>query len=128
MPITMAAFVVGGLGLIGIPGTAGFVGKWYLVVGAAELGPAGVLMVVPVLVSSVLAVLYVWRAIEIAYFGADGGPPSGAPSVRAEAPPVMLAVLIVAAAANIWFGFQPTVPLTLAERAAEALLTEPHYK
>jgi multicomponent Na+:H+ antiporter subunit D len=129
MPITMAAFVVGGLGLIGIPGTAGFVGKWYLVVGAAELGPAGVLMIVPVLVSSVLAVMYVWRAVEVAYFGTDGGTPSGARSVRAEAPPVMLAVLIVAAAANIWFGFQPNVPLTLAERAAEALLREPdHYK
>jgi multicomponent Na+:H+ antiporter subunit D len=125
----MGAFVVGGLGLIGIPGTAGFVGKWYLVVAAAELGPAGVLMVVPVLVSSVLAVLYVWRAVEVAYFGADGSAPSGAQSLRAEAPPVMLAVLIVAAAANIWFGFQTNVPLTLAERAAGVLLTEPdHYK
>jgi multicomponent Na+:H+ antiporter subunit D len=126
MPITMAAFVVGGLGLIGIPGTAGFVGKWYLVVAAAELGPAGVLLIVPVLVSSVLAVLYVWRAVEVAYFGTAGGALlSEAPPARAEAPPVMVAVLLVAAAANVWFGFQPHVPLALAERAAEALLADP---
>jgi multicomponent Na+:H+ antiporter subunit D len=85
-------------------------------------------MIVPVLVSSVLAVLYVWRAIEVAYFGSRGSAPLTA-AVRAEAPPVMLAVLIIAAAANVWFGFQPNMPLTLAERAAETLLTEPaHHK
>src|SRR5690606_8864370 len=31
MPWTLAALVVAGLSLIGMPGTAGFVGKWYLV-------------------------------------------------------------------------------------------------
>ncbi len=33
MPWTMAAFVVGGLSLIGVPMTVGFVSKWYLVTG-----------------------------------------------------------------------------------------------
>ena len=36
MPLTMAAFVVGGLSLIGVPVTAGFVSKWYLVSAALE--------------------------------------------------------------------------------------------
>jgi multicomponent Na+:H+ antiporter subunit D len=125
MPITLAAFVIGGLSLIGIPGTAGFVGKWYLVAAAAELGPRGVLMIAPVLLSSLLAVLYVWRVVEAAYFGTDGGAPPDAPSGRAEAPAVMLTVLMAAAAANVWFGLQPNAPLTLAERAAKALLTVP---
>ncbi len=38
MPLTMAALVVAGLGLIGVPGTAGFVSKWYLVSAAVEQG------------------------------------------------------------------------------------------
>ena len=31
MPLTSAAFVVGGLSLIGVPGTAGFISKWLLI-------------------------------------------------------------------------------------------------
>ncbi len=67
MPITMAAMVVGGLSLIGVPGTAGFVSKWYLVVGALERGWhfVGIL----ILLSSLIAVVYVWRLVEAAYFG-----------------------------------------------------------
>ncbi len=38
MPLTMGAFVIAGLGLIGVPGTAGFVSKWFLIQGAAEAG------------------------------------------------------------------------------------------
>ena len=38
MPITGAAFVVAGLSLIGVPGTAGFVSKWFLIQAALEKG------------------------------------------------------------------------------------------
>ncbi|MBT6800392.1 MAG: monovalent cation/H+ antiporter subunit D family protein, partial [Rhodospirillales bacterium] len=38
MPWTMAAFVVGGLSLIGVPLTVGFISKWYLIVAALEAG------------------------------------------------------------------------------------------
>jgi multicomponent Na+:H+ antiporter subunit D len=126
MPVTMAAFVVAGLSLIGIPGTAGFIGKWYLVLGAMELGPMGALVVVPLLASSVLAVVYVWRVVETAYFGSPGETAPAAPAGYAEAPPVMLAMLFVGAAANLWFGFQPELPISLAERAAETLLSQVH--
>ncbi len=34
--IPIAAFVIAGLSLIGIPGTAGFISKWYLVVAILE--------------------------------------------------------------------------------------------
>ena len=67
MPITMAAIVVGGLSLIGVPGTAGFVSKWYLVVGALEHGWYSVAVLI--LLSSLIAVVYVWRLVEIAFFG-----------------------------------------------------------
>lgn len=119
MPLTMAAFVIAGLSLIGIPGTAGFIGKFYLVVGAIEFGTPGLLIVVPLLLSSVLAVMYVWRAVATAYFD----PPLQGGSERREAPAVMLAVLLVAAAANIYFGLDPSLPLGLADQAA-TLLTD----
>jgi len=41
MPWTFGAFVIAGLSLIGIPGTAGFVSKWYLISAAMEFGAAG---------------------------------------------------------------------------------------
>ena len=41
MPLTMAALVVGGLGLIGVPLTAGFISKWYLILGAAGAPGSG---------------------------------------------------------------------------------------
>ena len=38
MPLTMAAFTISALSLIGIPGTVGFISKWYLVLAAVETG------------------------------------------------------------------------------------------
>ena len=45
MPLTMAAFSIGALGMIGIPPIAGFVSKWYLGLGALEVGQDWVLLV-----------------------------------------------------------------------------------
>jgi multicomponent Na+:H+ antiporter subunit D len=117
MPWTMAALVVSGLSLIGMPGTAGFVGKWYLVLGALELGSLGALLVVPVLLSSLMAVIYVWKVVEVAYFGQ-----AAKPMARHEAPWWMLVVLWGGALANVWFGLQPMLPLELAGAAARSLL------
>jgi len=117
MPVTMAVFVVAGLSLIGVPGTAGFVSKWYLVLAALELGWIGAWLAVPMLVSSVLAVGYVWRIVEPAYFGETSGR-----AVVAEAPRWMLAVLLLAGLANLYFGLDPDLPLELVEAAAGSLL------
>ncbi len=38
IPWTMAAIVAGGLSLIGVPPTAGFISKWYLVLATLEQG------------------------------------------------------------------------------------------
>jgi len=118
MPWTMAGFVVAGLSLIGLPGTAGFVGKWYLVLAALEHGPAGAWLIAPVLASSLMAVIYIWKVIEPAYFGK---PENGVE--LSEAPRLMLATLWGLALLNVWFGLQPHIPLQLAEAAAIALLT-----
>ncbi|HBC56132.1 MAG TPA: cation:proton antiporter, partial [Gammaproteobacteria bacterium] len=66
MPLTMAAVVVGGLSLIGTPLTVGFISKWYLVLAAIEQGWWPLAFVV--LFGSLLALIYVWRIVETAYF------------------------------------------------------------
>lgn len=45
MPLTMTAFTVSALGMIGVPPTAGFISKWYLGYGALEVGHDWVLLV-----------------------------------------------------------------------------------
>jgi len=115
MPVTMAAFVVGGLGLIGVPMTVGFVSKAWLVVAALEKGMWPVAVVV--LLSSLLALAYVWRVVEVAYFQA---PPEG--SERKEAPLSMLVPMWAAALATIWFGVSTDVTAGIARKAAEMLL------
>jgi len=118
MPLTMAGFVVAGLSLIGLPGTAGFVSKWYLVLAAIELGPAGVWLIAPVLAASLIAVIYIWRVVEPAYFG-----PSDPALPRREAHWSLLLVLWGVALLNLYFGLRPDFTLTLARQAAEALLS-----
>ncbi len=41
MPITSFGIVLGGMSLIGVPGTAGFISKWYLILAALESGHGG---------------------------------------------------------------------------------------
>jgi len=72
MPFTAAAFLVGGLGLIGVPATVGFVTKWYLIVGL--LGSGHYAVAALALGSSLLAVTYVWRVVEVMYMREPSGP------------------------------------------------------
>jgi multicomponent Na+:H+ antiporter subunit D len=118
MPWTFGAFVVAGLSLIGIPGTAGFVSKWYLISAAMELGAAGLPLVAVILVSSLMAVVYIWRIVEVACFAKAEDDPAVGVSVS----PVLVAVLWLAALANIYFGLVPELPLTLSGDAAAELL------
>jgi len=111
----MAAFVIGGLSLIGVPLTAGFISKWYLILGALERGwwPVAGL----VLITSLLAVIYIWRVVETAYFRPL---PEGQP-VR-EAPLALLIPTWAAALANLYFGVDPSLSAGVARQAALTLL------
>ncbi|MGI2036739.1 monovalent cation/H+ antiporter subunit D family protein [Shewanella frigidimarina] len=118
MPWTCAAFVVCGLSLIGVPGTAGFISKWLLITAALESGPWGGGLVAIILVSSLMAVVYVWRIVEALYFQA----PVEGEGPTSEAPIQMLLVTGFVALLNIYFGLFPQVPLELANSAAALLL------
>ena len=66
MPLTSFGIVLGGLSLIGVPGTAGFISKWHLILAAMEKGQWW--LVGAIVFSSLFAVAYVWRFVEVAYF------------------------------------------------------------
>lgn len=117
MPWTMAGFVIAGLSLIGLPGTAGFVSKWYIVLAALEHGPMGVWLIAPLLAGSLIAVIYLWKVIEPAYFGSGEGEVE-----RKEAHWSVLATLWAVALLNIYFGLQPALVLEFAGEAAKTLL------
>lgn len=119
MPWTCAAIVVCGLSLIGVPGTAGFISKWLLISAALQTGPWGWALVAVILVSSLMAVVYIWRIVEALYFQE----PAQQDVVPAEAPIQLLVVTGLVAALNVYFGLFPQVPLELANGTA-ALLVE----
>ncbi|MEM1155077.1 MAG: proton-conducting transporter membrane subunit, partial [Pseudomonadota bacterium] len=118
MPFTCAALVLCGLSLIGIPGTAGFISKWLLITASLESGPFGWIFVAIILVSSLMAVVYIWRIVESLYFGGS----ANRDTVIAEAPLQLLVVTWIAALANLYFGLFPEVPLALADNAAGVLM------
>jgi multicomponent Na+:H+ antiporter subunit D len=66
MPLTMAAFALAAAGMAGMPLLAGFVSKWYLVIGALEAG--GAIFAAGLLLSGVLNVAYFWPIVYQAYF------------------------------------------------------------
>ena len=116
MPLTMAAFVVGGLSIIGVPGTAGFVSKWYLGVGAMEQQwwPVVFMMVA----SSLVSVIYIGRVVEVAYFR-----PVSEQCQKATEPPLsMLIPILLMAAATIYFGLETNWSGDIAGKAAAELL------
>ena len=117
MPLTMAAFTVAGLGLVGVPLTAGFVTKWYLVGAAleADLWPVAV----AILISSLLALAYVWRVVEAAYFRE---PADDAAVAHGEALALILVPTLALAGASVYFGIDASFPVGLARSIAAALL------
>jgi multicomponent Na+:H+ antiporter subunit D len=116
MPLTMAAFVIGGLSLIGVPLTVGFISKWYFVLGALEADKVWV--AAALLGSSLIAVVYVWRVIEVAYFRPV---PEGAVEIE-EAPFWMLLCTWVLIGGTVVCGVATDVTVGVATRAAQALM------
>lgn len=119
MPWTMAAIAIAGLSLIGIPGTAGFLSKWYLLMATLDSGMWPLAVVI--LIGSLLAVAYVGRILEAAYLKQ---PEPGEPGFEkvAEAPLGMLIPIYVLVLSNLYFGMNTELTAGLAEQAAAALM------
>jgi len=68
MPVTMAAFLIGSLSVIGLPPFGGAWSKWYLILGAVEAEQ--MVFVFVLLASSLLSVGYLLPIVGRAYFSA----------------------------------------------------------
>lgn len=116
MPWTMAAFVIAGLSLVGVPLTVGFVSKWYLVLAVIER--QWWWLVVLILISSLVAMIYVWKIVEAAYFQHT----EHAEVARNEAPLSLLIPTWILVIVNVYFGINATLTTDLATRAANTLI------
>lgn len=114
MPWTMAAFTIGALSMIGVPPTAGFLGKWFMLTGA--MATEQWLPVVVIIVSTLLNAAYFLPIVLQAFFRAPGNDVKK--HVKGEAPfPIVLALTATAFGTIALFLF-PEVPLTLSKMLA----------
>ena len=110
MPFTMAAFVLAGLSVVGVPPTCGFFSKWYLVSGGIEAG--NYLFVAALIFSSLINAVLFFRLFEIAYFEPFGDhghshppdPRQTGPLMLKEAPLVMLLPFILVSVSLLMLG------------------------
>jgi multicomponent Na+:H+ antiporter subunit D len=117
MPFTAGAFVVGGLCLVGVPLTTGFVSKWYLVDAALGIGRWSLAALI--LASSLIALVYVGRVVEVVYFRPA---PAAGQGVR-EAPAAMLVPAWLLIAGNLYFGIDASITSGLARQGAASLIS-----
>jgi multicomponent Na+:H+ antiporter subunit D len=115
MPWTFSAIFIAGLSLIGIPGTAGFISKWYFMLAALE--QQSWLIALVILLGSLLAVVYMWKIVEVMFLR----PASDNVASVKEAPASLLIPMWVLVIANIYFGFNTELTVNVADSAARLL-------
>ncbi|MFK7977394.1 MAG: monovalent cation/H+ antiporter subunit D family protein [Halioglobus sp.] len=104
MPWTMAAFSIGALSMIGVPPTAGFVSKWFILAGAFEAN--NLVAVFTIIASTVLNAAYFLPILYMVWFEREK---EGA-TEHGEAPfPAVLALCITAALTLAFFLFNGPV-------------------
>ena len=101
MPFTMTAFTIGALSMIGVPPTAGFVSKWYILAGAFEAD--NYVAIMTIIASTVLNAAYFLPIIYMAWFMRESEPPA---KPHGEAPwPAVLALTLTALLTLAFFFF-----------------------
>ena len=103
MPVTLFAFLIGALCVIGVPPLGGTWSKWYLMLGAAD---AHQLILVGVLMVSTLLNIAYFMPIVVRGFLFPASEEPGNPSIR-EAPMLMLIPLCVTALGCVVLFFYP---------------------
>ena len=66
MPLTMSAFAIASVGMAGLPLVAGFVSKWYLLIGSVDAGYP--IFAIVLLGSGILNIAYFWPIVYQAFF------------------------------------------------------------
>jgi multicomponent Na+:H+ antiporter subunit D len=116
MPWTMTAFTIGALSMIGVPPTAGFVSKWYILAGAFQADDY--LALFTIVASTALNAAYFLPIVFSAWFEA---PPRDGKN-HGEAPFPAVAALTITAALTLAFFFFNQGALDLESRLLEVAL------
>ena len=113
MPVTMIAFFIGSLSVIGLPPTGGFFSKWYLVLGTLEADQ--MVMLVVLLTSSLLNGAYFLPIVYKAFFCTPEE--SMFEDKVQEAPLWCVVPLTITAILSVGLFFYPNIFRRLAEMA-----------
>jgi multicomponent Na+:H+ antiporter subunit D len=113
MPVTMIAFFIGSLSVIGLPPCGGFFSKWYLVLGTLEADQP--VMLIVLLVSSLLNAAYFLPIVYNAFFCTPEKAMFG--NKFHEAPLWCIVPPVLTAVGSIVLFFYPTLFLELAKLA-----------
>ena len=105
--VSCAAFIVGALGVIGVPPTFGFVGRWRLYLVGVEYGGGG--LVLAMALATGVALLYYARAIHRVWLGAaaDTALPREPKLVAVALSVVMIVVVILGLFPGVVMGHLP---------------------
>lgn len=116
MPWTMGAFTVGALSMIGVPLTAGFLGKWFILTGAISVGHWFAVAVI--ILSTLLNAGYFLPIVYRAFWVAPAATDAHATGDHGEAVwPIVVSLMVTATAAVLMF-FYPDIPYRLATMLA----------
>ena len=119
MPLTCIAFIIAGLGLVGVPLTVGFISKFALI--QASMDEGWWMVAALILLSSLMAVVYVGRVVEVMLFR-QSRQATPVVSGYSEAPVSMLVPMYLLIGLGLYFGINGDATLSLAGDAARQLL------
>jgi len=117
MPVTMTAFLIGSLSVIGLPPTGGFISKWFLVLGTLEADQ--ITMLVVLLGSSLLNAAYFLPVVYRAFFCTPEE--SMFEDKVQEAPLWCLVPLVITAIVSVGLFFFPQPFFNLARLAIQGI-------
>ena len=118
MPVTMIAFFIGSLSVIGLPPCGGFISKWNLLLGTLEAHQ--VVMLIVLLVSTLLNAAYLLPIVYRAFFCKKEE--SLFENKIEEAPRWCVIPLVLSAVGSIVLFFYPQPFFDLAEIAVQSML------
>jgi multicomponent Na+:H+ antiporter subunit D len=118
MPITMVAFLIGALSIIGLPPLGGTWSKWYLMLGTMEAGELALLGVL--ILSTLLNIAYLMPIPVRAFFvnGQHEARAGGAGGGLREAPLTCVVALVITAAGSLALFLNPDPLFALMSRVA----------
>ncbi len=115
-PVLAGIFTIMMFSLAGIPLTAGFIGKFYVVAAGASVGVWALIIIL--VVTSGIGLFYYLRIVVALYSDEEQAAPAFAPALSTG----MLAVLYVLTVALFWLGIYPASILDTIRTAAAAMI------